>query len=273
MTDEKKEETGKKEEKKEDKDKVRKGTKAEKMPKPKAEPKEAKKELKESQRKGPAVEEKPAPKPTKSIKPAQKEKLKSHIKVFNRWSSDVPVKDPGLQAYLNLNARIVPRSGGRYQKKKFYKSKIHIVERLALKLMVAGHSGKRHKISSGRNTPGFMKCLGIIERAFEVLEKKTKTNPVEVFVRALENAAVREEVTSYQVGAIIARKAVITAPQRRIDKALRYFAQATYHKSYGKKTTAVQALSDELLKAYNNSNESLAIREKERLEREAAGAR
>jgi len=205
---------------------------------------------------------------------AKKEKKSNlNVKLFNRWSSDIEVKDIGLKRYLNLDARIVPKSAGRYQKKKFHKSKMHIVERLALKLMVPGHSGKRHKISSGYNTPGFMKCLTIIEKAFEILENKTKKNPVEVFVRALENAAVREEVTSYQVGAIIARKAVITSPQRRIDKALRYFAQATYQKCHGKKTSAVQALADELLKAYNNSNESLAIREKERLEREAAGAR
>jgi len=83
---------------------------------------------------------------------------------------------------------------------------------------------------------------------------------------------VREEVTSYQIGSIIVRSAVVTAPQRRIDKALRYFAQGAYKKSFNKKISIEKALANEIIGAYKGG-ESFALKEKERLEREAAGAR
>ena len=200
-------------------------------------------------------------------------KKKFNVKIFNKWPCDFEVSDEGLKRYLNLDARIVPRSAGRHQKKKFHKSRMNAVERLALHLLVPGHAGRRHKISSGRAGGGLQQVFKVIEDAFGILEKKTGKNPVEVFVRALENAALREEVAAYQIGGMIARKAVVTAPQRRIDKALRYFAQGSYQRSYGKKLKSHEALADELLNAYNNSADSLAIREKERIEREAAGAR
>ena len=70
------------------------------------------------------------------------------------------------------------------------------------------------------------------------------------------------------------RRAVITSPQRRVDLALRLLIQAAYQKSTNSKKTTVQALSDEILATYNgDATNSVAIREKERIEREAAGAR
>ena len=79
-----------------------------------------------------------------------------------------------------------------------------------------------------------MTVFKIIKESFETIEKKTNKNPVEVLVRAIENSAMREEVTSFQVGGIIVRKAVITSPQRRVDIVLREFAQGSYQKSTGK---------------------------------------
>lgn len=195
------------------------------------------------------------------------------IKLFNKWDSNFNVQDYGLKRYVNLRPRIVPRSAGKYQRKQFHKSKMHIVERFVLKLMVSGHSGKKHKITSGRNSESYAKNLENVEKAFDIIEKKTKQNPVEVFVRAIENSAMREEATSFQLGGIIARKAVITSPQRRVDKVLRYMSQGIYRNCYGKKTAAPDAIAKEIVNAYKNSNESFAVKEKERIEREASGAR
>jgi small subunit ribosomal protein S7 len=150
---------------------------------------------------------------------------------------------------------------------------MHIVERLALHLMVPGHTGKRHRLTSGTFAGGFLNCLKAVERALVYIEKRENKNPVEVLIRAIENAAVREEIISYQLGSIMAREAVITAPQRRIDKTLRYFAQGAYRKSFHSKRGIEQALAEEILAAYNHSQDSLALREKDRIEREAAGAR
>jgi small subunit ribosomal protein S7 len=214
-------------------------------------------------------------KTTKNTAPKSSEKEYSFddIKMFNKWDSNFNVQDYGLKRYVNLRPKIIPRSAGKYQKKQFHKSKIHIVERFVLKLMVSGHSGKKHKISSGRNSESYAKNLENVEKAFEIVEKKTKQNPIEVFVRAIEKSAMREEATSFQLGGIIARKAVITSPQRRVDKVLRYMSQGIYRNCYGKKTAAPDAIAKEIVNAYKNSNDSFAIKEKERIEREAAGAR
>ncbi len=196
------------------------------------------------------------------------------IKIFNKWDTDVEVKDPGLKNYIVLKPCLVPRSShGRHSKKKFYKSDINIVERLMNHLFVSGHRGRKHKLSSRSFTGKSITAYNIIKECFEIIEKKTKKNPIEVLIRAIENAALREEVSSYQMGSIIARKAVITAPQRRIDIVLRLFAQGAYKKSFKSKKSISETLADEIISANNNSKESTAISEKERLEREAEGAR
>ncbi|MEM7819313.1 MAG: 30S ribosomal protein S7 [Candidatus Aenigmatarchaeota archaeon] len=205
-------------------------------------------------------------------KPTKKEKTKFDVKLFNKWDSNIEVKDPSLKNYLNLEPRLIPRSAG-VHRRRFHKSKMHIVERLALNLLVPGHHGKKHKLTSGRFCGNYVNALSTVEKAFELIEKKENKNPIEVLVRAIENAAIREEIISYQLGSIMAREAVVTAPQRRIDKTLKYFAQGAYRKSFNTRKKIHEALAEELLAAYKGSSESFAIKEKERIEREASGAR
>lgn len=197
------------------------------------------------------------------------------MKMFNKWdTSDIKVSDPGLARYISLKEVIIPRSAGRHAKQQFYKSQISIVERLINHLYCPGHRGKKHLITSGQCSGKTLGAYKIVKKAFEIIESRTKKNPIEVFVRAIENAALREEITSFQVGGIIVRKAVVCSPQRRIDVALRHIVQSAYQSSFGKPKDMPQALADEIIGAYNyDSTASYAIREKERIEREAAGAR
>ncbi len=199
----------------------------------------------------------------------------AELKLFGKWSYEgIEVKDPGLKRYINLSPVAVPFSRGRYAKTQFYKSKMNIVERLINKLMVPGHRGKKHVISSARVTGKKEKAIKAVKEAFEIIEKRLNKNPIEVLVRAVENAALREEIAAYQQGGIIVRKAVVTSPQRRVDLALRHIAQAAYRKSYGKKKSIAEALAEELIGAYNNdASKSDAIREKERIEKEAEASR
>jgi len=199
----------------------------------------------------------------------------SELKLFNRWSFEgIEVKDPGLKPYICLRPSIMPRSGGRFSKNKFHKSNMNIIERFANKLMVPGHKGKKHLITSGRNTGKTQTVYKIIEEVFEKLEKRTNENPIKVFVTAIENAALREELTSYQVGGSIVRKAVVTSPQRRVDQALAIIVQSAYRKSFGKKRKMADELADEIFYAYkNDASKSEAIKEKERIEKEADASR
>ena len=199
----------------------------------------------------------------------------NEIKLFDRWQMrGVAVNDPGLKPYINLAPSIIPKSGGRTASKQFHKSKKNIIERLIAKQMVPGHRSKKHVLTSGNVVGKWHTNYKIIRQAFEKIELVTKKNPVEVFVRAIENAATREEIAAYQVGGIIVRRAVITSPQRRVDLALRNITQAAYRKSFGKKLTIVDALADEIIAAYNyDVQKSEAIKERDMTEKQAEGAR
>lgn len=197
------------------------------------------------------------------------------MKIFNKWDvSGLVVNDPGLRNYITVSPSLFPKSSGRLSKKQFYKSKMNIVERLITKMMVPGHKSKKHFLTSGKIVGRYITTYNIVGKAFDKIYEKMQKNPVEVFVRAIENAAMREEIAGYQVGGIIVRRAVITSPQRRVDAGLRVITQAAYKKSFGKKETIVDALANEIIATYNNDNQkSDAIKERERVEKEAEGAR
>jgi len=198
----------------------------------------------------------------------------SEIKLFDRWDTQgIEVLDPGLKNYIDLTPRLVPFSYGR-NTQQFHRSKMHIVERFMNHLYVPGHRHRKHLISSSYCTGKSSAVWKIMVNTLEIIEKKTNKNPVEVLVRSIENAALREEITSFQVGGIIVRKAVITGPQRRIDLALRIMTQSAYQKCKKGKKKMADHVADEILASYNNDpQKSVAIREKIRIEKEAAGAR
>ncbi|MBW3013340.1 30S ribosomal protein S7 [Candidatus Woesearchaeota archaeon] len=198
----------------------------------------------------------------------------AELKVFNRWeTSGIQVQDPGLVRYITLKPVVVPKTGARNTNSRFYKSDLNIVERLVNKLMVTGHKGKKHAITSGHHTGKGHKALEIVEKAFEIIESRTKKNPVEVLVRAIENSAPREEIITIEYGGARYPKAVESAPQRRVDFALRLFTQGAYAKSFNKKKKTFEALADEIIAAYNQSNQSIAVSKKLELERQADSSR
>jgi small subunit ribosomal protein S7 len=198
----------------------------------------------------------------------------SELKIFNRWDTTaIKVEDPGLIDYINLRAIVVPRTGGRNVGTQFWKSKSHIVERFINKIMVSGHKGKKHKISSGRNAGKATTTYQIVEDTFALIERKLSKNPIEVFVKAVENAAPREEITTIEYGGARYPKAVECAPQRRVDYALRLITQGSFQASFGKKKSIVEALADEIMKAYNLDQSSTAISKKLELERQSDASR
>ncbi|MCK5299756.1 MAG: 30S ribosomal protein S7 [Candidatus Aenigmarchaeota archaeon] len=200
--------------------------------------------------------------------------MTTEIKLFNKWSFDeLKITDEGLVQYITIKPQLVPKSGGQHAKKQFHKSKVNIVERLVNKLFVAGHKGKKHKFSSGTNVGKSFMIMKGVEDAFIKIEENTKENPIQVLITAIENSAPMEEVVTYQRGGSFARNAVITSPQRRIDLALKHIAQGTYQTTTKAKKTLAQALSEQIIGTSKNDTNLLSIREKQRREKEAAGAR
>ena len=189
--------------------------------------------------------------------------LAEKFKIFGKWSvSDVEVKDPGLKRYICLKPMIAPHSGGRHEHKRFGKAEVNIVERLANMFMRPGPNGGKKS-----------KALKIVRNALEIIHLRTKQNPIQVLVRAIENAAPREDVTKLSYGGIVYFKAVDISPQRRLDLALRYLAQGAREASFRNRKTPEEALADEIIFAAENDSRSLAIRKKNELERIALASR
>ena len=200
--------------------------------------------------------------------------LEGEILTFGKWdASEVEVSDDGLVRYINLDNIASPRSKGRHSEKQFYKADVPIVERLLNRMYVAGHSGGKHLVSSGHNTGSSETLWKVIEKAFDQIEDETGENPIQVLVKAIENSAPVEEVVTYSRGGARARKAVLVAPQRRVDLALRLLVQGSYQDRLTSADEAAEVLADELTSAADGDNSIKAVREKERREREADGAR
>jgi small subunit ribosomal protein S7 len=196
------------------------------------------------------------------------------VLAFNKWKTEgIKVTDPGLENYITLEPRVVPKTGARYHGNKFHKSRIFIVERLINKVMIPGHKAKKHFKTSYKITGKAHKAYDVVEGALRLIEKETKENPIKVFVRALENAAPREEIITIEYGGARYPKAVECAPQRRIDIALRLMTQGAYHKSFNSKKSIVECLAQEIISAYRLDRASNAIAKKLEVERQADASR
>jgi small subunit ribosomal protein S7 len=200
--------------------------------------------------------------------------MESQIKAFNKW--DMPqifIEDEGIKSYITLDPRIVPKTGARYAGNRFHKSKVFIVERLINKIMIPGHKSKKHTKSSGHCTGKAIQAYDIVQKVFDIIEKKLQMNPIEVFVKAIEYASPREEVVSIEYGGARYPKAVEISPQRRIDLVLRYITQGAYQKSFNSKKKIEIALAEEIMYAYEGNQNSAAISKKNELERQADASR
>jgi len=184
-------------------------------------------------------------------------------KLFEKWGSEgIEIQDPGLQNYISLKPAFIPHSGGRHEHKRFKKSEINIVERLVNNMMHPGRSGGKKA-----------KATGIVKNAFEIISLKTGRNPVEVFVRALENSAPCEDTTRISYGGIVYHVAVDISPQRRVDIALRLIANGARKASFSNPKSIEECLADEIILAANRDSKSYAVQKKDELERVALSSR
>jgi small subunit ribosomal protein S7 len=196
------------------------------------------------------------------------------IKAFNRWGTEgIEVKDEGLKRYINVQPTFVPRTGARYAGNKFHKSRTFIVERLMNRIMIPGHKSKKHFKTSGHCTGKSLTAYTIMEQTLQLIEQRLKKNPIEVLVKAVENAAPREEILMIEYGGAHYPKAVEVSPQRRVDFTLKMFVQGSYQKSFNSKKSMIQNLSEEIINAYSLSPQSVAIAKKNEMERQADASR
>ncbi len=109
--------------------------------------------------------------------------------------------------------------------------------------------------------------------ALDIIALKTGRNPVEVLVRAIENAAPNEDTTRIAYGGVVYHVAVDIAPSRRVDLALRFFGEGLREASFSTPRSAEEILADEIIMAANNDTNSFAIKKKNEQERIAMSSR
>ena len=196
-----------------------------------------------------------------------------HFKLFGIFDvSDIKVNDPGMKRYINLEPKLVVKSFGRIREK-FGKGKVNILELLANLIAVPGHRGKKHKIMTNWKSGKYTQNMMIVIDCLKIIEKRTKLNPVQVLVTAIENAAPRDGITVIEYGGARYPQSVDISPQRRVTLTLKILVQGSYDKSFNKKKGIAEALADEIIKAYNNDPESYCLNKKRDSEKQADSAR
>ncbi len=195
------------------------------------------------------------------------------FKIFDLYETEgLAVNDIGLRNVINLNPKLMLKSHGR-NVQKFGQAKVNIVERLINRIGVAGHRGKKHRIILGTSTGKFSKNTKKVLEAFKIIENKKGTNPVEVFIKAIENSAPRDEITTIEYGGARYPQAVDVAPLRRLSLAIKHITHGASDKAFGKKKKIHQAIAEEIILASEGNQESFAVRKKIEAEKQADSAR
>jgi len=193
--------------------------------------------------------------------------------LFDKYDTvGIEPKDPALKPYVSLNPKLLLKSQGR-RKDKFAMTKVNVVERLANRLAVPGHSGRKHRIITSWSSGKYNRNMKTILETFAIVEKKTQRNPIAVFVEAIENGSPRDEITVIESAGARYPQAVDCSPMRRINLAIRWMVQGSYAKCFGKKTKMEDSLANEIINASKGTMESFACSKKNEAEKQADSAR
>ncbi|HLC48188.1 MAG TPA: 30S ribosomal protein S7 [Candidatus Norongarragalinales archaeon] len=199
------------------------------------------------------------------------------MKLFGLYEyTNLEIKDLSLAQHISLKPMIYPHSFAKHANIKFAKSKVNIVERLINKLLRGGTGEKMggkiirtHGKLQGKKT----KAIKMVRNAFAEVQRRTKQNPIQVLIRALENSAPREDTTRVRFGGMSYQIAVDISAQRRLDLALRNIVLAAISAAFDKKLTLEDSLVNEIVLAANNDPASFSVKRKNEIERVARSAR
>jgi small subunit ribosomal protein S7 len=185
------------------------------------------------------------------------------IKVFGKWPTfGLEAEDPGLKRYISSRPSLIPHSSGRHEHQRFKKSSINIVERLINNMMRPGQSGGSNAMATS-----------IVKNALDLVAIRTKKNPVELLIKAVENAAPAEDVTRIAYGGIVYPISIDIAPQRRVDISLRHITNAARAASRNNPRTIDESLADELILAAARDPKSQSVKKRDEIERIALASR
>merc|ERR1711981_1206536 len=190
----------------------------------------------------------------------------SEVKLFDKYAFDeITVSDMALTDYLAVkpsDARYIPHSAGRWQKKRFKKAQCPLIERLACALL-----------KKGRNSGKKVKAVRIVRHTCAIIHLLTNENPLQVLVDAVINAGPREDSCRVGSAGVVRRQAVDISPLRRVNQALWLLTTGARESSFRNIKSIAECLAEELMNAAKGSSNSYAIKKKDELERVAKANR
>lgn len=194
--------------------------------------------------------------------------------VFGKFDpADIKMQGTSLANMVTLETKKTPHTFGRHTADK---TKIGIIERLINKVMRSGQ-GKRKlsgKYIRGRNGCGKkIQATQIVEDAFDIVFAETKQNPIQVLIKAIENAGPREDTTRIKRGGVTYTVSVDVSPRKSVDEALKNIALAAFSASFNSRVKAEQALAKEIILAAREDNASFSIKRRDEMERIAKSSR
>jgi small subunit ribosomal protein S7 len=192
--------------------------------------------------------------------------------LFNKWdTSEISIEDEGLKNVILIQPFMtIPITFGRHEHQRLKKSEVHIIERLANKLM---HFGKRYAKNTGRMGGKKTRVINVVKTALEIIYLETGKNPVELLIRAIENTAPNEDTTRIVYGGVVYHVSVDVSPLRRVDLALRFIAEGVRISSYSNPQSIEEVLAKEIILASGSDMNSYAIKKKNEQERIAMSSR
>lgn len=195
-----------------------------------------------------------------------------NLLLFSKWdTTNIEIIDPGLKNVIHLSPSMkIPITFGRHEHQRLKKAEVNIIERLANKLM---HFGKRYAKNTGRMGGKKARVMNVVKTSLDIISLETGKNPVELLVRAIENAAPNEDTTRIVYGGVVYHVSVDVAPLRRIDLALRFIAEGVRESTYSSPQTMEEVLAKEIILASDSDMNSYAIKKKNEQERIAMSSR
>lgn len=184
-------------------------------------------------------------------------------KLFNKWSYDgLETSQIALRDHISTTPTYVPHSAGRWQKRRFHKARMPIIERLANGLMFKGR-GNGKKLQAAR----------LVRHTLQIIHLLTDENPIQIVIDAVSKGAPREDSTRVGSGGVVRRQAVDVSPMRRVDEAIYQMCKGAREASFRNLKTMPECLADEIVNAAKGSSNSFAIKKKDEVERVAKANR
>ncbi len=202
------------------------------------------------------------------------EQQQAQFKVFDLYDvSAIEIKDAALKPYMNVRASLLLKSQGRRNMENLGVTRVNVLERFANRLAVPGHMGKKHKIITSWSSGKYNRNMKTMLKVLKIIEEKTKKNPFQVIVTAIEKGSPRDEITVIEQAGARYPQAVDSSPIRRINIAIRWMVWGAYAKAFGKKRSMAEALANEIIAASEGTMESYAVSKKNEAEKQADSAR